>query len=407
MPVSAIRESSIHHIEFEEFTKATFSSLLRADQKRWAAVYLRGLLSVKGRKAIRKMVSDHPESSRLAAVQSLQQFINQSPWDWNPVRESLARIVYDQITPKAWVINEATIPKRGIHSVGVARRFVELEGRTINCQLGLGLFLATEYGALPVDWCLALGDEWINERERRERTRVPEHIDRQSPSDHVLEMTDRLVCDWRLPLAPVVANACYNSMDAVRLISGFTERNIDFLLEVPAFLEAVAHPYLTRVRTDVPPACNGVPREPTTVQEACIALGGAPQRATVVPVGHRRRSLSVRSSYIRIPGIRIPGHCNVPTYRLYAELSPVEGRPTRFWITNLLHRRIDEMVDLALLHRQSLGDLSEMQESFGLRDFEGRSYPGWHHHMTLVSVAYGYHRLVSESDQLIALAGSL
>jgi hypothetical protein len=81
------------------------------------------------------------------------------------------------------------------------------------------------------------------------------------------------------------------------------------------------------------------------------------------------------------------------------------GRGRRFWVTNLADRRLDELLALALLHRQSTAGVLEMQESFGLRDFEGRSYPGWHHHMTLVSAAFAYHRLSSGGDLGLSTEG--
>lgn len=38
-----------------------------------------------------------------------------------------------------------------------------------------------------------------------------------------------------------------------------------------------------------------------------------------------------------------------------------------------------------------------MGRSLGLLDFEGRSYPGWHHHMALVSAAYAFRSLGDDS----------
>ncbi|MEZ5124300.1 MAG: hypothetical protein R2736_22485 [Solirubrobacterales bacterium] len=35
-------------------------------------------------------------------------------------------------------------------------------------------------------------------------------------------------------------------------------------------------------------------------------------------------------------------------------------------------------------------DYRELKDSLGLDHFEGRSWPGWHHHVTLVSVAHGF-----------------
>jgi SRSO17 transposase len=35
-------------------------------------------------------------------------------------------------------------------------------------------------------------------------------------------------------------------------------------------------------------------------------------------------------------------------------------------------------------------DYRELKGALGLDHFEGRSFPGWHHHVTLVAVAHGF-----------------
>lgn len=100
------------------------------------------------------------------------------------------------------------------------------------------------------------------------------------------------------------------------------------------------------------------------------------------------------SGLARLPGAR-PGSGSGSgephhTYRLFAE-RPVSGcRPSQVWITNMPHRRMDELLALTRLHTGTRAVRRSLEVDFGLRDFEGRSFPGWHHHMTLVSAAYAY-----------------
>lgn len=324
------------------------------------------------------MAVSHPRNARLGAVQSLQQFINQSPWDWFPVRESLARAICTQASPRAWVVSEATIPRRGNHSVGVTRRFIEAEGRVVNCQRGLGIFLATACGALPVDWSLELDDEWINAHDRRERTRVPPHVSLRSDADHMLDMVDRLSCRWRLPAAPVVSRV-RSRHTAGRLVCGLAERKLDFLLEVPESLVAASG--------------------------WGTSSSGGPHRSCVVRAGSRRYGFAIHSLPFRVPGAG-PGPGVASTVRILSGSIPSDGRSKGFWVTNVSPQRIDDLLDLSLLHRQSMADLREMCESFGLRDFEGRSYPGWHHHMTLVSAAFSYWKLATESTQPLPISAT-
>jgi hypothetical protein len=80
-------------------------------------------------------------------------------------------------------------------------------------------------------------------------------------------------------------------------------------------------------------------------------------------------------------------------YRLLAEWSPSRRRLTRYWLTNVADRGADEVLPLLRLRAGVEGAMQDLSEEFGMLDFEGRSFPGWHHHMTLVSAAYAYSRV--------------
>jgi hypothetical protein len=63
------------------------------------------------------------------------------------------------------------------------------------------------------------------------------------------------------------------------------------------------------------------------------------------------------------------------------------------WLTNLTGRRWEELLELVVLQRSARVTVDCLNERFRYLGFSGRSYPGWHHHMTLVSAAYAYSRL--------------
>jgi SRSO17 transposase len=66
-------------------------------------------------------------------------------------------------------------------------------------------------------------------------------------------------------------------------------------------------------------------------------------------------------------------------------------------------RRVEEVVDLLRLQSGAARTIQTLDSDFGLQDFEGRSYPGWHHHMTLITAAY-VHSLLNTAAQPAALA---
>lgn len=79
--------------------------------------------------------------------------------------------------------------------------------------------------------------------------------------------------------------------------------------------------------------------------------------------------------------------------RLFAEYrADGQGAPA-LWMTTLVHRPMDELIELAGAHAWTPGALRRMEGRFGLQDFEGRSFPGWHRNVTLVSAACAYSRL--------------
>jgi hypothetical protein len=154
----------------------------------------------------------------------------------------------------------------------------------------------------------------------------------------------------------------------------------------------------------VPEASGGrAPREPLPPLSArqLLLRGGLrhPDVAvTAGPDGSPRR-IQVVFSPAGIPGTR-PGPGRASTAgRVFAEWDPVHKRLGRVWLTNLPERRTADLLALTSLHTGALATVAALGERYGLLDFEGRSFPGWHRHMSLVSAAYAYHRLAGPVPQ--------
>src|SRR5436853_1249154 len=77
---------------------------------------------------------------------------------------------------EAWIIDDTDFPKKGRHSVGVARQYCGRLGKQDNCQVAVSLSLATVRGSLPLDYRLYLPREWTDDRARCEKAGVPEEI---------------------------------------------------------------------------------------------------------------------------------------------------------------------------------------------------------------------------------------
>jgi SRSO17 transposase len=100
-------------------------------------------------------------------------------------------------------------------------------------------------------------------------------------------------------------------------------------------------------------------------------------------------ALRVRPAGVKL---RRASHGGQPPVRwLLAEWPDGEPEPTKYWLANLPEATpLVELVRLAKLRWRIEHDYRELKGALGLDHYEGRSYPGWHHHVTLVSVAHGF-----------------
>jgi SRSO17 transposase len=81
----------------------------------------------------------------------------------------------------------------------------------------------------------------------------------------------------------------------------------------------------------------------------------------------------------------------LPTRWLLVEWPTDKPEPIKYWLSNLPEATpMVELVRLGKLRWRIEQDYRELKGALGLDHFEGRSFGGWHHHVTLVSVAHGF-----------------
>ena len=104
---------------------------------------------------------------------------------------------------KAWIIDDTGFPKKGRHSVGVARQYYGQLGKQDNCQIAVSLSLANGTASLPVAWRLYLPQEWANDPERRAGAGIPEDVPFRTKPQIALEQI-RAAVEAGLPQGVVV-----------------------------------------------------------------------------------------------------------------------------------------------------------------------------------------------------------
>ena len=206
--VSGLSDEQLRRVRgrLVRFAGEMFEPMVRRDQRRWGEVYLRGLMLDGKRKSIEPMAARLEDGDE----QCLQQFVNQSPWRWEPVRERLAVRMSAVIAPEAWVIDDTGFAKFGVQSVGVARQYCGALGKVANCQIGVSINAVTAQASCPLDWRLFLPAEWDADP-RRAACRVPDDVGHRPKWQLALDMIDELI-GWGIEPAPVLGDSAYGSV---------------------------------------------------------------------------------------------------------------------------------------------------------------------------------------------------
>ncbi|MFF1415852.1 IS701 family transposase [Streptomyces sp. NPDC058289] len=352
-----------------------FESLPRRDQRNWARVYLNGLVRTNGKKTIRNIAGTGASS----VEQSLQQFISKSPWDWTPVRRSLAQhLERTAQRPLAWVVQPMVIEKAGDRSVGVGRQFVPQLGRTANCQQASGIWLTSSDAGFPVEWTLTLPGPWTAELLRRRRAGIPDTARSLTPAQDAIHAVQRMAATWQLQRRPVVMEV--SNSELPQCIESFALQDIPFVFKVDGTL---------------PVSFGGAGRHkpgPHTAPARELIDSLRSQRRVVEWTRHGRAegavTLLTSAAIFATPGEDRLVPAPPTPLLLVGAWTEAALLPSEFWITNIGDRPLAQLFLLAKLTDRVALDFTEVCEPAGIRDFEGRSFRGWHHHATLASVAH-------------------
>ena len=87
--LSGMNTKQLHQVRsrLDRFLGDLLDLIGRSERRRWAALYVEGLLSEIDRKTAAGIASRFPDGN----VQAVQQLLQGSPWDFAPVRQALAR----------------------------------------------------------------------------------------------------------------------------------------------------------------------------------------------------------------------------------------------------------------------------------------------------------------------------
>jgi SRSO17 transposase len=283
----------------------------------------------------------------------------------------------------------------------VQRQYSGTLGKTANCQLGVSVNAVTEQASCPLDWRLFLPESWEGDTTRRAACQVPERVRHRLKWQLILDMLDELD-HWGLRPPVLVADAGYGEVGKFR--QGLDDRGIPYVVQVKADTSAYPEqarptvaPYTGRGRRPQP----RYRERPCSLKQLALTAGQSAGVEVIWRRGskalHRSRFLALR---VRPAGItprrqaaaRADGAgWELPTRWLLVEWPINKPEPVKYWLSNLpATAPLVELVRLGKLRWRIEQDDRELKGALGLDHFEGRSWPGWHHHVTLVAVAHGF-----------------
>jgi SRSO17 transposase len=371
-----------------------------ADRRDPLRAYLTGLLLPSARKSIEPMAARVDPRHVRARHQSMHHFVANAPWDARVVlttaRDYALAAMDRHGPPAAWVIDDTGMPKKGRHSVGVARQYCGAVGKQENCQVVVTLSLASPVMSVPSAYRLYLPEAWAKDRARRRAAGVPAKVKFQPKWRIALEELDRLLGE-ELPRAPVVADAGYGVATEFR--EAITARRLSYVMGVTG--DTTVWPPGLHPLPPAPASGPGRPpkrwhRAPDHRPMSAQALAHALPRSSWKTV--RWRDGTKGSMKSRFAAVRVrPAHRDesLPAPRaeewLLMEWPSGESDAAKFWLSTVPPNvRIAELVRLAKVRWRIERDYQELKDELGLDHFEGRGWRGFHHHGVLCIAAYAF-----------------
>src|SRR5450631_4358670 len=199
--------------------------------------YCAGLLLPGERKSVEPMAARLAPDNIQRMHQSLHHLVADAPWSdeemLRQVRSSVLPAMREQGKIVCWIVDDTGFPKKGSHSVGVARQYCGQVGKQDNCRVAVSLSVATWSASLPIAFRLYLPEAWTEDKKRRQQGGVPDEVQFQTKPQIALEQIRQAV-EERVTQGVVVADAGYG-VDG-RFRAGISELGLEYAVGVQSSL---------------------------------------------------------------------------------------------------------------------------------------------------------------------------
>ena len=349
--------------------------------------YCVGLVAAEGRKSVEPMAAVTAPAGVSAQHQKLLHFVAESAWSDErmlaKVREMVVPAIEQHGPIKVWIIDDTSFPKQGSHSVGVHHQYCGQLGKQANCQVAVTLSIANHHASLPIAYRLYLPETWAKDAARRKKARIPEDIAFKTKPQIALEQI-RAACAANVPRGVVLFDASYGVNSALRAgVSALALRYVAAIVPTVK-VRAVSKRRALRRRM--------------SAKELALSL---PKHAWSTITWREGTNEQLRSRFARVQVHTAPIRraAQRAEETLLIEWPEGEAEPTKYWLSTLdKNISFRELVDVAKMRWRVERDYQELKQEVGLGHYEGRSWPGFHHHGTLCIAIYGF--LISERETI-------
>ena len=349
--------------------------------------YCVGLVAAEGRKSVEPMAAVTAPAGVSAQHQKLLHFVAESAWSDErmlaKVREMVVPAIEQHGPIKVWIIDDTSFPKQGSHSVGVHHQYCGQLGKQANCQVAVTLSIANHHASLPIAYRLYLPETWAKDAARRKKARIPEDIAFKTKPQIALEQI-RAACAANVPRGVVLFDASYGVNSALR--AGVSALALSY---VAAIVPTVKVRAVSKRRAL---------RRRMSAKELALSL---PKHAWSTITWREGTNEQLRSRFARVQVHTAPiwRAAQRAEETLLIEWPEGEAEPTKYWLSTLdKNISFRELVDVAKMRWRVERDYQELKQEVGLGHYEGRSWPGFHHHGTLCIAIYGF--LISERETI-------
>jgi SRSO17 transposase len=349
--------------------------------------YVDGLLGDSPRKSMSAMLERISEPT---SYQAFQHFVTHAPWNaeglWRRLRA---------VTPERTgilILDETSFPTSGPHSVGVARQYCGALGKVANCQVAVTAALWTGQRVWPMGAALYLPQAWTTDPARRATARIPLAVRFQEKWRLALTLL-RQTRAAGMTLTAVVADAEYGDNSTVR--QTLHRLRLAYALGISPTLTMFRGTPRLRIDRQQPPPRNRRDGWPDQVPVRVRALSDAVPARAWRRVAWRNGTNPVwEADFVALrvtPTTDWRRRQLAPEVWLLCErgLGPT-GRRRHYLVSLPASASLTQLVRLAHQRWAIEQHYQDLKTELGLDHFEGRTYPGWQHHMVISAVAYAF-----------------